>query len=408
MLDIMKLALILTGIIIAIRKKVFVGYILLAAALAVGALFGLGPREILYGCRDVLFSDRFITLFIIIVLITFLGRLLKEIGYLNRLVSASRDLAGGPKTAVAVIPALVGLMPMPGGSLLSAPLVSEVLTRKNYPPEFITAVNYWSRHVVEFCWPVYPGIILSAALASVPVSDISLLQFPMTVIMVPIGILLMIRKIKERNDTGGHFFRPVGRILLTVWPIILAISLYAVFPIRLLWAVALALLVLLVIERPTMIKLRVVAREAFSIRLFLLVFGIISFQQMLELSGAVNSIPKLTTELGLPAATVIFAVSFTSGLLTGMVTAFVGLSYPLLAGYLYQPDLNMGNIFLAYISGYFGMMLSPTHFCLILTSEYFKADLGKVYKVMFLPLSILFLAGVVLYLTGYPGWLWTF
>jgi hypothetical protein len=123
---------------------------------------------------------------------------------------------------------------------------------------------------------------------------------------------------------------------------------------------------------------------------------------MLDLAGAVGSIPKLSAWLGLPGEVVIILVSFISGLLTGILFALVGLAYPLLAGYLYQPDINLANIFLAFISGYVGMIFSPTHFCLILTNEHFHSDLGKVYRLLAVPLLTLFLAGLILYLAGYP------
>jgi len=152
-----KLALVFIGIIIAIRLKLFVGYTLFVAGLILAFLYRIGIPDILIAFKTLLFSERFLSLYGIIILITFLGRLLKEIGYLNKLVSASRELIGGARTASALLPALVGLMPMPGGALLSAPLVDEVLPKNKYPPEFMTIVNYWSRHVVEFCWPVYPG-----------------------------------------------------------------------------------------------------------------------------------------------------------------------------------------------------------------------------------------------------------
>ena len=400
--DFWKLALIFLAIVFAIRKKVFVGYTLFAAGLALAIIYLLPVGDVLETYKDVLFSERFLSLYGIIILITFMGRLLKEIGYMDRLVDASRRLIGGARTAAAVLPALVGLMPMPGGALLSAPLVAEVLPKGKYSPEFLTTVNYWSRHVVEFFWPVYPGLIMTAAITSLSVGKVSLLQIPLTLIMIPIGIFFFIRKIKEKGDGRGLILLPGIKILSAVWPIILAIAISVIFSIKLLWAVLISLGILLVLERPSFRKLMPVAREAFSPRLFTLVFGIIAFQQMLEVTGAISSIPRLTTEYGFPPAIIIFALTFTVGLLTGMVNAFVGLSYPLLAGYLYKPDINMGNIFLSFLSGYMGMILSPTHFCLVLTNEYFRSNLGKIYKMLFIPLSILFLAGLVLYFTGYP------
>jgi uncharacterized protein len=402
MSDLIKLALVFIGIIIAIRKKVFVGYTLFVAGLLLAILYKMPFPRILECFKDILFSNMFLTLYGVIIAITFLGRLLKEIGYFNRMVEASRDLVGGPRTAAAVLPALVGLMPMPGGALLSAPLVAEVLPKGKYAPEFLTALNYWSRHLVEFCWPVYPGLILTAGLTSLPLGKIALLQMPMTLVMIPLGIFFFIRKIEETGDGRGRIILPAKKILLSVWPIFLAILISAVFSLQLVWAVTISLIILIGLERPAFGKLKSVGKEAFSPRLFALVFGIIVFQQILEISGVVSSIPKLTLEYGLPPAVVIFALTFTTGLLTGMVTAFIGLSYPLLAGYLYQPDINLSNIFLTFLSGYLGMMLAPTHFCLVLTNDYYCSNLGKVYRLLIIPLSILFLFGLLVYLLGYP------
>jgi integral membrane protein (TIGR00529 family) len=402
MSDLLKLSVIFIGIIIAIRKKIFVGYTLFVAGILLALLYKMPIPTILESLKNILFSHMFLTLYGVIIAITFLGRLLREIGYFERMVEASRQLIGGPRTAAAILPGLVGLMPMPGGALLSAPLVAEVLPKNKYQPEFLTALNYWSRHLVEFCWPVYPGLILTAALTSLPVGKIALLQMPMTLIMIPLGIYFFISKIEETGEGKGRIILPAKKILLSVWPIFLAISVSAIFSLQLVWAVLISLMILIILERPHVAKIKLVGKEAFSPRLFALVFGIISFQQILELTGVVGSIPKLTLEYGLPPALVIFALTFTTGLLTGMVTAFIGLSYPLLSGYLYQPDINLPNIFLTFLSGYLGMMLAPTHFCLVLTNDYFRSNLGKVYRLLIVPLSILFLFGLLFYLLGYP------
>ncbi|HHI02664.1 MAG TPA: DUF401 family protein, partial [candidate division Zixibacteria bacterium] len=265
-----------------------------------------------------------------------------------------------------------------------------------------TAVNYWSRHVIEFFWPIYPGVILAAGLTSLPIEIISYMNFPMTLFMLTIGYIFLIRKIEKPGNGQGQLFRPLLKILGTVWPIVLAIVLYAVLPIGLLLSVAIAILLLLIVEKPTISILKPVAGEVFSVRLFMLVFGIISFQQMLEVTNAVNSINMLSSQYGLPEALIIILVAFSSGLLSGILVAMVGLAFPILSGYLYQPDISLSNIFLAFLAGYVGMIFSPTHFCLILTNDFFKANLGKVYRVFSIPLILLFLTGFLLFILGYP------
>ncbi len=402
MIDVIKLIVVFGGIVIALRKNLFVGYTLFLAGLLVAILFNLSFYEILDNYKVVFISHRFLNLLGIIFLITFLGKISKEIGCLNRLVLASSNLKGGARTAAAAMPLLVGMMPMPGGALLSAPLVDKVLPREKYSAEFATAVNYWSRHVIEFFWPIYPGVILAAGLTSLPVEIISFMNFPMTLFMLTIGYIFLIRKIEKPNNGQGQLLQPFMKILSAVWPIILAIALYAVLPIGLLPSVTISILLLLIIEKPPFSKLKPVAKEVFSVRLFMLVFGIVSFQQMLEVTNAVNSINLLSSRHNMPEALIIILVAFSSGLLTGILVAMVGLSFPILSGYLYQPDINLGNIFLAFVAGYVGMIFSPTHFCLILTNEFFKANLGKVYRVFSIPLILLFLGGFLLFILGYP------
>jgi hypothetical protein len=53
-----------------------------------------------------------------------------------------------------------------------------------------------------------------------------------------------------------------------------------------------------------------------------------------------------------------------------------------------------GLLALAFGSGFAGVMLSPLHLCLVLTREYFNADITKVYRLLWLP-SLLVLAAVL-------------
>ncbi len=396
MMDVVKLIIVFVGIVIALRKNLFVGYTLFLAGLLVAVLFNLPWNSILLTYRDVLVSERFLNLLGVIVLITFLGKISKEIGSLDRLVIASKKLRGGARTAAVTMPLLVGMMPMPGGALLSAPLIGKVLAADKYPVEFASAVNYWSRHVIEFFWPIYPGVILAAGMTSLPIKTVMMMNFPMTIIMLITGYIFLIRKIDNQIDGRGQIMEPLLEILAGVWPIVLAITIYAIFPISLLISVTFSIILLLVIKRPSVPILKSVSFESFSPRFFMLVFGIISFQQMLEVTNAVSSINLLSTELGLPSALIIILVAFSAGMLTGMLVALIGLSFSILSGYLYQPDINLGNIFLAFLAGYVGMIFSPTHFCLILTNEFFKSNLTRVYQKFALPLIILFLFGFFL------------
>ncbi len=402
-MEAVKLVAVFVIIILALRKKLSVGVTLFGAGVITSLLYQVEVSTLLDGYWDLIRSKQFISLTSVIVLITALGRLLKELKFLERLSEACKGLPGGKRTAVAVLPPLVGLMPMPGGSLLSAPLVDDVLTGKQYPPEFRTASNYWLRHIVEFSWPIYPGIILTEAITGLPIGTVSLMQFPLTAIMAVIGLGFFIRKIDNDNASATHVWRPLLGIFSSIWPIALAIAVYAISEVDLALAVLMSFVVLVLIARPPKNNLLTALKKGLSYKLVFLVFGTLSFQTALELSGAIGSIPKLSLQLNLPEELLIFLVCFAAGILTGMVAAFVALGYTLLAGFLYQPEIIPSHILLAYLSGYLGMMLSPTHLCLILTNEYFRSDLLRVYRQLVLPAILLAFLGFLLYLSPWTA-----
>ncbi len=389
-------------IVIALRLKLSVGVTLLGAGVVTAILYSVSATELLEGYWQLAQSKKFIFLTSVVLLITFLGSLLKEVGYLDRLSGACRGLYGGKRTAAAILPPLIGLMPMPGGALLSAPLIDKVLSEPRYKPEFRTVTNYWFRHIAEFAWPLYPGLILSEAITGMPIGDIAVMQLPLTVIMVIIGLLFFIRTIQPGTVATSRNGLALMGILGALWPIMLAIAIYGFTGIQLAWAVLISVGLLIVVVRPKLPAVLKAARRGFSYKLVLLIFGTLSFQTALELAGAIEAIPRLATSYSLPPELIIILVCVIAGLLTGMVAAYVALGYTLLAGFMYQPEIIPGHIMLAYLSGFVGMMLSPAHLCLILTNEYFKSDLGRVYRKLAPPLAVVFAGGILLYFSGWP------
>ncbi|MFZ5980124.1 MAG: DUF401 family protein [Candidatus Zixiibacteriota bacterium] len=397
----LKLILVFLLILYALRKKASVGVTLFGAGLLTALLFRIPFNEIMDGYWTLIRSQRFISLTAVICLITVLGSLLKELGFLQRLSDSCRGLYGGRRTAAGLLPPLVGFMPMPGGALLSAPLVDEVLADRRYSAEFKCTVNYWFRHVVEHFMPIYPGMILTEAITGLPAGKVALLQFPLAIFMILIGYIFFLRKIDNSNTDIGKPRQSlpvtIMNILVTLRPVAAVLVLYGVFNIDMALAALAVIILLVLVTRPPKNSLIISLKKGFTYKLVLLVFGIMSFQTMLDLSGSIRSIEQLSTAYNLPPELIIIMVCFTAGILTGMYAAYVALGYSLLAGFIFQPVLVPSNLLLAFLSGYVGMILSPTHLCLIVTNEYFKSDLFKVLRKLVLPSILLGLVGYLLY-----------
>ena len=178
---------------------------------------------------------------------------------------------------------------------------------------------------------------------------------------------------------------------------IAAIVMVVVFKLNLSVAMASIVIALFVIYRYSFPEIGTAIKESISLNVILMVFGIMTFKYMLDASGAIESLPRFFRESGLPPVAIFFALPFLVGLLTGLTVGFVGSTFPIIAAMTGgHPDPSI--ITFSFASGFAGVMLSPTHLCLLLTVQYFKADLAGTYRLMYLPVLLVFLVGLGVYL----------
>ncbi|MEW6003588.1 MAG: DUF401 family protein, partial [Nitrospirota bacterium] len=134
-------------------------------------------------------------------------------------------------------------------------------------------------------------------------------------------------------------------------------------------------------------------KRGFSLEVIILIVGIMLFKETMENSGAVRNLSQFFLSKGIPALPILFLLPFLTGLLTGITVGFVGSTFPLILSI--TGNSSIGAISFAFASGFLGVLLSPLHICLILTKEYFKADLWGIYK-MTIPASIIVFSGAAI------------
>ena len=130
--------------------------------------------------------------------------------------------------------------------------------------------------------------------------------------------------------------------------------------------------------------------------MILLIVSLMIFKRILQSSGALVSITDFLGKMGISPLILLFGIPFLVGILTGMSVAFVGATFPLLVPFMIQSELNFTYLMLAYVGGFSGVLLSPVHLCLLFTTEYFRADFKKVYRLLFLPVSLVVLVALVI------------
>jgi len=392
-----KVALIVALLLVLIRLKWDLGLVLFLDTCLAAALFGMTPggfgRAVLSGAT----SWETLELAGIVILVLYLGEFLQSSGAFRDMVDALKNLVRDDRLILAIPSAFIGLLPMMGGAMMGAPIVEEAARRWTVGPAWKTFYNYWFRHVWEYWWPLYLNIIMAAAVFRVPIWKISLYQAPFSLVAIGAGVFVLFRKLPrvpcERENRGT--WKDVGRVVFSIWPIVLTIILIFVFRLDMLIALAVAAVLTQVTSRGDLKSRWGVIVRGFSLKTVWLIVAVMVFKEVLEVSGALDAVVRAIPPQGLSAYVLMFAAPFVVGLLTGVNQAFVAISFPLLVPIIGTGTPDMVLMTFAYVSGFAGILLSPAHLCLVLTADYFKAEMKDVYRLLVGPVAVVFAAALL-------------
>ena len=407
------------GLILAVnRLRLHLSVCLLIGAVAVGFWMGQSPVQIGRGLAVSFTSVETLQLVAIICLILVVSQLMKVSGQLDRIVKNFVAVVKSATTVSVVMPALIGLLPMPGGALFSAPMVETAVTGCSLSQDRKTAVNYWFRHIWEFWWPLYPGVVLAVSLLHVEMWRFIMIQAPLTLLSVGAGSIFLLKPLRgnnSRDKTENRGVQVLAPFLWEIMPILLVVGCIVFLALLRSGLSRTGLQVNLPNSLPLILGLlacfiwvmwanrlglqdlwrAVINRN--TLPMLLLIFGIMAFKGTLIDSQAVLQIREEMFRYRIPFLMVVMGMPFISGLVTGIAVGFVGTTFPLLtplfAGL--SPIDFLLHASLAYVSGYVGMMLSPVHICLLVTKDYFKASLAASYKHIYKPTLALMLTWLV-------------
>lgn len=396
------------------------GLALITGALTLGFWMGLGPAEILKSLSNSLLDYQTWSLALIVWLIMIMSRIMEESGHMGRLVKSFTRLSKDPRAVGSVMSALIGLLPMPGGALFSAPMVEASLTNTTATPENKAALNYWFRHIWEYWWPLYPGVILAIALLEVETWHYMSVMAPMTILSIGAGIIFIIRPMgtKDQNEKAHPTWEGIKIFLREMLPILIVIffivtltglvgllefadihlNIPALFPI--LPGLVISIFWVCHVNKTPLSRLYLSVINKSNLIMLFLIISIMLFKGMMAETGAVTSIRNELMGFGIPVILLVLIMPFLSGFILGIAVGFVGASFPLIIPLFHTTDMfdYLSYAALAYSFGYMGMMLSPVHLCFLVTKDYFKASLTGTYKFLIRPALTVMSAAIALFL----------
>jgi integral membrane protein (TIGR00529 family) len=401
---------------VGMRNKVGLASSILLGGLFMGLVFGLDLSSLAGVGSLALTQDKFLFLAAIVGLIMILSDGLERSGQSRRLMSALSGYLTSPRLRLIFFPALIGLLPMPGGAIFSAPMVKTVGDELELKEEDQAVINYWFRHVWEMAWPLYPGIILTVALADIPIAALISRTWPGVIAMYLFGWYFFLRKGVLGEIHLLAVTHTVERKLTTAiregLPLLIAIiggigleTILAMLA-RGVPFVGGAILALIAAVVRLLVKNRlgipfvkqVLGKKNLWAMLFV-VAAIFIFKDIMQAAGIVE---EMAVAAG--GGVALFAASiflpFLVGMVAGINVAFVGATFPLLLGLLHTLGMEaqiVPYLTLASFAGFTGVMISPIHICFVLTCNFFGADIAKTWQRLVPPCLCFGLSGGVLF-----------
>ncbi|PKK88712.1 MAG: hypothetical protein CVV64_17475 [Candidatus Wallbacteria bacterium HGW-Wallbacteria-1] len=403
---------------------------LFLAGLTVSWLFDFGFSRTFQVFSESILSSATLTITLAVALIAVFNGLLGHGDRLRRVADIMERTLSSMTARLAFFPVLIGLLPMPGGAVFSAPMVDAVAAAGMRPIDR-AVVNYWFRHCCEYCWPLYPSLVLLAALTGWPISRLALAFIPVSLAALLLGWLYILlvtfhgRKNPEHTvpesiasdaEAVASSVSGFGPLAAELWPLITVIILFSTAEryirlsavkapagLSLVISMTVTLLIMVGLIPGAMSRIRATVSRGNFWSLTTSVIGIMYFKEAMGASGVAASLSTALPSAGhARIAALIF--TFVSGLVLGYCPGMVGTAFPLVVKVIPQvnglPSLSW--ILSAFAVGFAGVLMSPAHLCIILTRDYFQASTAALWARSFL-LTFLIVSFALIYAFAFLG-----
>jgi len=443
-----KILIIFASVLILARIRIHLGLALACGAIVLNLWAGLPIPQTLSNFGAALVSSEMWLIVATMAMIIEIGRFMAEKQNADEIVSATQRWGGrhGRTAMLMSLPAIIGLIPMPGGALFSAPFVQHAAGDKEGEGQaaWKSAVNYWFRHVWEYWWPLYPGVVIAMAIFDMDAWKFVATQFLYTPVALLAGWFFLVRPhVSQLSGSPGVIQGSNRRALFLLEPIAVAIIFLFVLPpfldlyfpqipgiakhVRKIFAlfVGIVMAVALIAEDQlrrrrasannntgdgprTRLGLFSTLFTKQSLNVQYSVIGVLIFKSMLETSGLLPIAGSELTESRISPVLVIALLPLLAGFVTGIALGFAGASFPLVVGIMNTQGSGMtpsATLVLAYGFAYIGMMLSPVHLCLLVTKDYFRSTVSAVYRMILPSILVLLTYCIAAYTTLHIlGW----
>jgi integral membrane protein (TIGR00529 family) len=399
----------LAMLVVLLRVKVKLGCSMVLSAIALAVLLGVAPGKFwhaaVYEWQTKPLSQTtgylFVTLTALVMFVNVLGTAMKETGVSQRLVPALQGLFKSRRLALAVIPLMMGMLPTPGGIMLSAPMVRDLGDHIGVGRSRLAAINFLFRHQWETVWPLFPAVPLIQSMFGISALALISHNIAITIAGTIGGIaFLLLSGIPPRDaqkKSHSRFGSNFRNFVHAFWPIVMVAALYAGLNISPAVGILLAIVIFLALHKVPLNRWPTIFKSGIKPDFALLVLGALLFKLNLQAGRAIPDVVQFLSEMNVPKYALIFFLPMLVSFLTGVTMPTVAITFPFLMPFIGTgQQAKLGLETLAFSGLICGLFITPVHLCLALSASYFEAPLTRIVIKLIGPLLLVAVAGVLM------------
>ena len=380
------------------KLKVSLGASLIATAIIMALLNGLGVVDILHVFRGVFVTESAPGVFIassslntilVVAVVSVIGTLMKTYGVLDKVVEGLSELIKDKRILMIIVPALIGTLNIPGGAVLSAPFAFSLGEELSMEKPKRAASNLVFRHVAMFVLPYSNSLLVASSLTGLAIGSLVSVNVFFAIAMVTTGFFLFLRKCPNPKRTAPKTrssFESLKQVLIYGSPIYVCILLFMITGIPL--YICMLGSVVMIYFLSTKENFFPLALKSIGIKTVIAIIGVFMIQGVVgHLSGLTDLFHQMfaTGTLILPA---LMLASLLFGLITGFHIASLSIVLPMIMSLNLGTGQMLAYMYFSYCWAFLGYYFSPLHMCQIFTCEYMEVSIKDLYKV-YAPLIVI-------------------
>lgn len=362
------------------KKKIPIGIAICICAGLMALLGGLGWLDI----KEVVFSTFFditkVQRYIVVLEIGILGVLLRKYQIIDEVIKYIVEVIKNKRIVLMSIPALVGLLSVPGGAIISIPFIDKLGEESNLSTNHKAIINLIFRHIAMQILPYTTGfLVVTSLIPQISIYKLIGLNIIFMVFYIAIGYFLYLRKVENNNPPSENPILPkLLKLIVYTAPVYLAVFLNMFFDIPFFIGM-LANLLALYLLRPRKTFLLDIA-HAFNIRILLALIGVYLIQGVIGKMESISSLLSLIFSSPQAIMPGIIFTSFFFGMTTGFQPTALGVVLPILLTLPISANRLLMYCHFTFIWSFVGYFFSPLHLCQLFTCEHLKISTIDLYK----------------------------